>query len=113
MYYLPQELINSNYKYSINNYYYTIRTNNNCYTNYNNTYCDCYDVYFNNDYLKTNAYSCNYNTTTNIDYTNFTSDYFYKNNIDKSLVIFLIMSIFILYIPYKIFTKLFGRWLSL
>ena len=113
MYYLPSNLINQNYKYSINNYYYTVRTNNNCYTNYNTTYCDCYDVYFNNDYLTTNAYSCNYNTTTNVDYSNFSSEFWYKNNIQDSFFIFLILAIFIIYIPYRIFCKFLGRWLSL
>ena len=113
MHYLPSELINSNYHYSINDYYYTIRTDKNCYTEYSNTYCDCYDVYFNNDYLTTDPYSCRYNTTTNINYSNFSSEFWYKNNIGDSLLIFFILSIFIIYLPYRIFSNLFGRWLKL
>lgn len=109
---MPSDLINNNYRYTVNNYYYTVRTNQNCYTNYNTQYCDCYDVYFNNDYLRTNAYSCNYNTSTNISVNNFTSSYWYKNNIDRSLIIFILFAIIIIVIPYKILTRLFGWWIK-
>lgn len=112
MYYLPQRFINSGYHYTINNYYYTIRTNENCYTQYNTTYCDCYDIYFNNDYLTTQAYTCNYNQNVNISYANFTSDYWYKNNIKDSLLIFIILAIVIIIVPWKIFKRLFGRFLN-
>ena len=41
--YIPQIYNNQNYKYTIDNYKnITIITNQNCNTNYNTTYCDCY-----------------------------------------------------------------------
>ena len=54
MYYLPTNLINQNYYYNISNNYIVVRTNNNCYQNYQTTYCDCYNVYPQLDY------NCNY-----------------------------------------------------
>lgn len=38
-----------------------------------------------------------------------TSDVYYRNDLDSILIIFLIMSIFIFYIPIKIFLRLFRR----
>ena len=40
-----------------------------------------------------------------------TNDFYYRNDFDKILIIFLIMSIFIFYIPIKIFKRLFKRFL--
>ena len=39
--YLPSEYINSNYTYNLDSQYIQIRTNQNCYTQYSTTYCDC------------------------------------------------------------------------
>lgn len=41
--YIPIEYNNSNYRYYENGNYIRIVTNNNCYTQYNTTYCDIYD----------------------------------------------------------------------
>ena len=41
--YIPNEYNNTNYRYFENGNYIRIVTNNNCYTQYNNTYCDIYD----------------------------------------------------------------------
>lgn len=60
MYYLPSDLINSNYLYNVSNNYIVVRTNRNCYQNYNTTYCDCYNVYPELDYMVTTDYDCNY-----------------------------------------------------
>lgn len=58
--YIPSEYINNNYKYTINNDEITIITNNNCYNNYNNEYCDC--MKYNERYnIITNVYQCNRN----------------------------------------------------
>lgn len=111
MYYLPNNLINSNYKYTISNGVIRVITNNNCYQNYNSTYCDCYDVYLNNDYLVSNSVSCNFNPTSYITSERFTDDFYYRIDFDSILIIFLIMSIVVIYIPFKIFTRTFGRWL--
>ena len=58
--YIPSEYINQNYKYTISGDEITIITNNNCYTNYNSTYCDC--IRYNERYnIKTEVYECNRN----------------------------------------------------
>lgn len=111
MTYLPTEYINSNYKYTISNGVIRVITNNNCYQNYNSTYCDCYDVYINNDYLVSNSTSCNNTPATYVSSNTFTDDFYYRVDFDKILIIFLIMSIFIVLIPLKVFSRLFGRWL--
>ena len=40
------------------------------------------------------------------------NDFYYRNDFDSILFIFLVLSIFIVYLPYKIFSRLFGRWLK-
>lgn len=79
--YIPQELNNYNYRYFLNNNNIQILTNNNCYTNYNTTYCDCY-LYSQELNISTNSYSCsiNYNATNSIDYSKITSDL--ENNLN-------------------------------
>ena len=58
--YVPTTYNNQNYKYTISGDEITIITNNNCYTNYNTTYCDCYR--YNERYnILTESYSCNSN----------------------------------------------------
>lgn len=58
--YIPTEYINENYKYTISNDEITIITNENCYTNYNNQYCDC--IKYNEKYnIKTEVFQCNRN----------------------------------------------------
>ena len=76
--YLPSSAINGGYHYTISNDHYTIRTNQNCYTNYNTTYCNCYDIYPKFDYISTEIYSCAYNNINYIDSSNFTSDIWYN-----------------------------------
>ena len=58
--YIPSEYINENYKYTVSGDEITIITNENCYTNYNNEYCDC--MRYNEKYnIITNVYQCNRN----------------------------------------------------
>lgn len=114
MYYLPKTLINNNYLYNISNNYIVVRTNNNCYTNYNTTYCDCYNVYPELDYMITNAYSCSYNQTSqNINYDKFTDNQFYRIDMYKSLIMYFIIFLFTFYLGYKVISRLFGRWLKI
>ena len=72
--YIPEEYNNQNYKYTISNDEITIITNENCYTNYNSTYCDCYR--YNERYnIITKAYSCNNNVGNyQIEYSNISSN---------------------------------------
>lgn len=57
--YIPNEYINQNYKYTLNQEEITIITNENCNTKYNE-YCDCirYNIRYN---IVTNRYQCNRN----------------------------------------------------
>lgn len=48
-----------------------------------------------------------------IAFENTTQDFFYRTDFDSILVIFLILSIFVVYLPLKLFSRLFGRWLKL
>lgn len=58
--YMPSEYINNNYKYTISGDEITIITNNNCYNNYNNEYCNC--MKYNERYnIITEVYQCNRN----------------------------------------------------
>lgn len=70
------------------------------------------DYYINSNYIYKDG------TTTFSSYTTLpiclssdvvTSDVYYRNDFDSILIIFLIMSIFIFYIPIKVFMRLFRR----
>jgi len=112
MLYVPKNLNNANYRYIINSDYYEVHTNNNCYTQYSTTYCDCYRVYPNYDYSTTYPYSCNYNTSSNIDYSNITSEWVNRVDITNIFIIsFLIFGLIFVFV-YKPISRLFGRWLK-
>lgn len=111
--YIPSDLLSNNYRYTISNDSILVHTNNNCYTQYNTTYCDCYYVYPKMDYLVSNATSCNYNPTTYVSSSNFSSSYWYRIDLASILIIFLILWIFIFKYPYRIISRLFGRWLKI
>ena len=113
MYYLPADYINSNWSYSFNGDYYTIKTNNNCHTQFQTTYCDCYSIFPDNDYLVSNSYSCsNTNSSLLINADKFTDNYFYRLDFVNIVIIFFIMFLFLIYMPYKIYARMFGRWLK-
>jgi hypothetical protein len=42
-----------------------------------------------------------------------TNDFYYRNDFADILIIFFIFSLFIVYIPFKIISRAFGRWLKL
>lgn len=62
--YIPEDFINENNKYTINNDTLTIITNNNCTTNYNTTNCDCYNYNIKYNVIG-KVYSCNRNPNNN------------------------------------------------
>lgn len=108
--FLPTDSININYKYTISNDYYRIYTNENCYTQYNSTYCDCYYIYPKLDYINSERTSCNVSNLSNtISYSNFTDNYYYRIDFVNILLMFLIMSIFIIYIPIKLVSRIFKK----
>lgn len=64
--YIPEEMINDNYKYVIDSGdNITIITNKNCYTNYNNEYCDCYKYNLRHNIIS-QGNACNRNQTNGI-----------------------------------------------
>lgn len=79
--YIPNEYIKEGYKYTISGDEVTIITNENCYTNYNNQYCDCkkYNEKYN---IITETYQCNRNPSNYILNSNqLTSDINYSERI--------------------------------
>lgn len=42
-----------------------------------------------------------------------TNDFYYRNDLASILIIFLVLFLFIVYFPMKIFSRLFGKWLKL
>lgn len=96
--YLPKELINSNYTYYKGANYILVRTNQNCYTNYNTQYCNCYQVYYDLNYTVSNVYSCSTSTGNQLDYKIFKSDYFYRLDIWQILLCLFILLYFGIYV---------------
>lgn len=112
--YLPSDFINSNYKYRINGDYYVVIKDTNCYQQYSSTYCDCVNVYPKFDYISSEVYSCSLSNSSNYLSSNyFTSDFYYRIDLSSILIIFLIFAIFIVYLPYRIMSRVFGRWLKI
>lgn len=79
---------------------------------------DYFDIYLDANYLYGstnttwfwyNSESSHSNLPTCIDKNDLTTDYYYRNDFDKILVILLILTIFIIYIPLKIFMRFFRR----
>lgn len=102
MTYLPTELINQEYYYNYNNNSITI------YKNCNSNNCDCVEVFPDLDYQISKTYSCEL-TSNNLDYTIFTDNIYYRKDLSSILIIFIILSFFIIYIPLNVFSKLFKR----
>lgn len=78
----------------------------------NNTSYSYRDYYFNADYYYKDGSGTwsNYSTLpVCLDNSVITNDYYYRVDFYKILIMFFIMSIFIFYIPIKIFSKLFKR----
>lgn len=75
------------------------------------------DFYINSHYLqKTGTQSWGqWNTSLPpcVSKSSFTNDVYYRNDFDSILIIFLILFIFIIVLPYKIMSRAFGRWLKI
>lgn len=73
------------------------------------------DYYYNSNYLFTKGQQSwgSYATTpTCLQSSEITSNVFYRNDIDKVLICFIIILFICFYFPYKIISRLFGRWLK-
>lgn len=101
--YLPKEYLNKPC-YQVNqNYIRVFET-----TNYN-SYNTVYDIYINQDYQVRQG-SANYNSNTVCDNLNtYTDDIYYRTDFYKSLIILVILFIFIVNFPVKIFKRMFRR----
>lgn len=95
--YIPEEYINEQYKYIIDNdNIITIITNKNCYTNYNTEYCDCYKYNINQNIIsevnacnknQTNGIINNENITNDINYNPRIINQYYQDNILSIIMI--------------------------
>lgn len=112
MFYVPSQFKNSSFRYSVSSDYIEIHTNNNCYTQYSNTYCDCYRIYPKLDYIYTYPYSCNYNITSNIDYSLISDNWVDRIDSVNVFIISGIILAIIIFFVYKPVARLFGRWLK-
>lgn len=98
--YLPTNYVNSPCKV-INNGYIRVYTNNNL-TNYT-------DIYINQDYMEKSGYS-NYSYTGLCDNSNiYTDDFYYRTDLTNILLNVFIISLFGIYLPFKIFSKFFHK----
>lgn len=81
-----------------------------------NTEINFVDYYINSSYLSSTGsivFAAGSVKPVCISSDNITTDFYYRNDLDKILVIFFIIAIICIYLPYKIFSRAFGRWLKL
>lgn len=74
------------------------------------------DYYINSSYIYRDSYQTfsSYNTPpTCLSSDVLTNDVYYRNDFDSILIIFIILSLFCFYFPFKIISRMFGRWLKL
>lgn len=101
--YVPTELLNKPC-YVINNGYIRVYTNNNL-TEY-------LDVYVNQDYMLKQGTSYNgYNGVCDTINT-YTDEIYYRRDFSDICIVFFVLFIFIFLIPFKIVSRVFGRWLK-
>ena len=74
-----------------------------------------YDFYIRDDYIQTTGQTnyTNYTSYNCMDTSNFTTDFWYRLDIDKILLCYIIIALVGLYFPFKIFSRFFGRWLKI
>lgn len=81
-----------------------------------NTSVNYTDYFINTHYLSQNGtqqFSQYTILPTCIDNSLITDDFYYRLDLDSILIIFIIILIFCFYFPYKIITRLFGRWFKI
>lgn len=74
------------------------------------------DYFVNSHYLSRDGITnfSQYSTLpTCINSSDITTNFYYRNDFDSILIIFFILFIFIIYIPLKLLSRLFGRWFKL
>lgn len=99
--YLPSDLVNKDCKVVYNDY---IRV----FTN--NSYSQWVDIFFKNDYILKNG-SSNYPQTVVCDNLNtYTNDFYYRYDFDKIIIMFFIFIIICIWFPYKLISRILGKW---
>lgn len=74
------------------------------------------DYYINSHYLSNDgsiSYAYNDEIPICISSDNITEDFYYRNDLSDILIIFIIIVIFCFYFPYRLVSRMFGRWLKL
>ena len=111
--YLPVDNINDYACYTIVNAEvvrgYVTQPRNNSSSNYT-------DFYINSHYMEItgNQTWSQYTTLpTCINKNNLTNDYFYRNDFPDILIMLVIILLITVYLPYRIVSRLFGRWLKI
>lgn len=100
--YLPSEYVNSSCKVVYDDY---IRVYS------NNNYNAWTDIFYKSDYYLKRGQSSYTNSVICDNVNTFTDNVFYRYDFDKSLMMFFIFAIVLIYFPFKIFSRAFGRWL--
>lgn len=77
-----------------------------------NSYTDYVDIFFKSDYYLQRGTDTSGITPLCDNLNSFTTDVWYRYDISHILIIFLILTIFVVYLPYKIYSRVFGRWLK-
>lgn len=102
--YIPSDYLDYNCKVVYNDY---IRV----YTNTNNT--SWTDIYFKSDYYLKSGQSTYPNNVSCDSINTYTDNIYYRYDFDKSVVMFFIFAIVLIYFPFRIFCRAFGRWLRI
>lgn len=76
------------------------------------SYVNYTDYYINSHYLEKTGREFINIVPSCENINNFTDDYYYRNDLADILLIFLILAIFIVILPFKIISRAFGRWLK-
>lgn len=77
------------------------------------SYATYTDYYINSHYLSKSDREFITEVPTCEDLNNYTTSNYYRNDFDNILVIFFIILIICIWFPYKIISRLFGRWLKI
>lgn len=79
-----------------------------------NSSADYTDYFINSHYISRDGTQTwnNYSTLPTCMNDTFTTNVYYRNDLDQILVIFIILLLICFYFPYRIISRAFGRWLK-
>lgn len=78
----------------------------------NNSHTEWIDIYYKDNYAEKIG-STTYPPQVVCDNLNtYTSDIYYRYDITNILICFIILAIIFVYVPFKMFSRMFGRWLK-